>query len=84
MLITDFDSGCCPSSEVATIETLNLPPREGSIMQPLINSTSGSTSDVIFLTTSSTSKSVKSLPPVIFINKPLHPLKNSHQLKDCL
>ena len=42
---------------------------DGSIIQPLINSTSASTSEVIFLTTSSTSKSVGFFA-VILISKP--------------
>ena len=70
MFITDFDSGCCPSSEVATIETLIFPSRLRSVIDPIIISAEGSTSDLILFTTSSTSKSVRSSPPVIFINKP--------------
>ena len=75
MFITDFDSGCCPSSEVATIETRILPSKGGSIIEPLIISASASASDLILFTISSTSKSFRSSPPVIFINKPFAPLR---------
>jgi len=37
-LITDFPSGCCPSSDVATIETLILPSSDGSVIAPIITS----------------------------------------------
>ena len=71
MFITDFASGCCPSSAVATIETLIEPSSEESVIAPIINSASGSTSALTLLTASSTSKSLRSFPPVIFINNPL-------------
>ena len=75
MLITDFDSGCCPSRAVATIETLIIPSKAGSVIAPIINSASGSTSALTLLTASSTSKSFRSLPPVMFTNRPLAPFK---------
>ena len=75
MFITDFDSGCWPSSEVATIDTRIFPSKDGSMIDPLIISASGSTSDLILLTISSTSKSLRSSPPVILINKPFAPLR---------
>ena len=59
MLITDLDSGCCPSNAVATIETRTLPSKVGSIIDPLIISASESTSALILFTISSTSKSFK-------------------------
>ena len=69
-MITDFDSGCCPSKAVATIDTRIFPSKDGSIIDPFIISASESTSDLILFTISSTSKSFKSSPPVMFINKP--------------
>ena len=62
------------SSDVATIETLILPARASSVIAPIITSASASTSDLILLTTSSTSKSLRSFPPVILTNKPFAPL----------
>ena len=74
MFTTDFDSGCWPSKEVATIETLILPLSSESVIAPIIISASASTSDLILLTTSSTSNNFRSLPPVIFTSNPLAPL----------
>ena len=37
-------SGCCPSNDVATIETLIFPSKSASVIAPIINSASGSTS----------------------------------------
>ena len=73
ILITDFGSGCCPSREVATIETLIKPSRFSSVIAPIISSASGSTSALTLLTASSTSKSLRSFPPVILTSKPLAP-----------
>ena len=66
MLITDFDSGDCPSKAVATIDTRIFPSKVGSIIEPFIISASGSTSERILFVISSTSKSVKSFPIAFF------------------
>ena len=75
MFITDLVSGCWPSNDVATIDTLIFPSRAGSVIAPIITSASASTSDLILFTTSSTSNSFKSFPPVIFTNNPFAPFK---------
>ena len=48
-------------------------------MAPIISSASGSTSALTLLTASSTSKSLRSLPPVIFTNNPFAPLMYNRQ-----
>ena len=52
-----------------------------SVIAPIINSACGSTSALIALTASSTSKSVKSLPPVIFTKRPFAPLNEYSSIK---
>ena len=60
IFITDLGSGCCPSRAVATIETLINPSKLSSVIAPIINSASGSTSALTLLTASSTSNNFKS------------------------
>ena len=81
ILTTDLVSGACPSKAVATIDTLILPSSAGSVIAPIINSASESTSALTLLTASSTSKRVKSFPPVILINKPFAPLREYSSIR---
>ena len=64
-----------PSKEVATMDTLIFPSNELSVIEPIINSASESTSALTLFTASSTSKSFKSFPPVIFTKSPFAPCK---------
>ena len=58
---------------MATKETLTFPSSDGSVIEPIIISAAWSTSFLILFTISSTSKRVKSSPPVILIKRPLAP-----------
>ena len=73
-----------PSRAVATIDTLIFPVIVSSLIAPKISSASGSTSALILFTDWSTSKSVRSFPPVIFINKPLAPLREYSSINGLL
>jgi len=62
-----------PPKPVATIETLIFPPKDSSNVEPTKISAEGSTSALILFAASSTSNKVISLPPVMFIKRPLAP-----------
>ena len=70
-----------PFKEVATIETLIFPFMFSSLIAPKISSASGSTSALILFTAASTSKSLISLPPVIFTKRPFAPCKVYSSIK---
>ena len=71
----------CPSSAVATIDTLILPVIFSSLIAPNISSASGSTSALILFTDWSTSNNVRSFPPVILINNPFAPWREYSSIK---
>ena len=56
------------------MDTLIFPSNVGSVIAPIINSASESTSALTLFTASLTSKRVRSFPPVIFIKSPFAPL----------
>ena len=80
--MTDLGSGCWPSSAVATIETLINPSKLSSVIAPIINSASGSTSALIYSQLHLLHNNFKSLPPVILTKSPFALLKNNRQSMD--
>ena len=70
---TDLPGLECVSKPVATTDTLAVPSNFSSKIEPTITSASGCTCSLISLVILSTSWRVKSVPPVILINKPLAP-----------
>ena len=70
-----FDGLSWGSNPVATTETLALPSRFSSKIDPTITSASGWTCSLISFVILSTSCNVKSVPPVMLINNPLAPSK---------
>ena len=81
MLTTGLFILTSPFKPVATIDTLNFPARVSSKVVPTKISAEGSTSDLILLEASFTSNRVISLPPIIFINKPLAPFNEYSSIK---
>ena len=71
--MTDLVGRGVVSRPVATTETLALPSKLSSNIEPTITSASGCTCSLISLVILSTSWRVKSVPPVMLINNPFAP-----------